>query len=457
MTHADKAVELARGRHAAFLEQYAEMLRIPSVSTLPEHRQDMRRMAEWCADELRRLGMAHVEVNETPGHPIVCAEWLNAPGKPTVLVYGHYDVQPVDPVNEWESDPFGAEVRGEWIFARGASDMKGQFFAQMKAMECLRDADGAYPVNIKYLLEGEEEIGSINLPEFIDAHRGQLACDVTLNCDAGMHAPDMPSITYALRGLAYFEIELRAAGHDLHSGLFGGSVRNPIHVLAELIAGMHDAKGRVTLPGFYDRVRPLDDEEREMLARVPWSEQEWLEMTGASALYGEEGYTTHERVGARPTLDVNGIWGGFTGEGAKTVLPARAWAKLSTRLVPNQRPEDIEGMLRAYLEAHAPSDVEWTLKIHSLGPGAVMDRKSAYMQSAAAALEDVFGAPPLFKREGGSVPVVGLFQEKLGVDSIMLGFALPGDGIHGPNERQHLPTLFKGVEAYIRFLCRLGE
>jgi acetylornithine deacetylase/succinyl-diaminopimelate desuccinylase-like protein len=416
----------------------------------------MRRMAQWCADELRRLGMDRVEINETPGHPIVCAEWLNAPGKPTVLVYGHYDVQPVDPLHEWESDPFGADVRGEWIFARGASDMKGQFFAQMKAMECLRDTNGAYPVNIKYLLEGEEEIGSINLPAFIDAHREQLACDVTLNCDAGMHAPDMPSITYALRGLAYFEIELRAPGHDLHSGLFGGSVRNPIHVLAELIAGMHDGKGRVTLPGFYDKVRPLDDEEREMLARVPWSEQEWLEMTGASALYGEEGYTTHERVGARPTLDVNGIWGGFTGEGAKTVLPARAWAKLSTRLVPDQRPEDIEGMLRAYLEANAPGDVEWTLKIHSLGPGAVMDRKSAHMQSAAAALEEVFGAAPLFKREGGSVPVVGLFQEKLGVDSIMLGFALPGDGIHGPNERQHLPTLFKGVEAYIRFLCRLG-
>ncbi len=456
MTHADKAVELARGRHAAFLDQYAEMLRIPSVSTLPEHRADLRRMAEWCAEELLRRGMSRVEINETPGHPIVYGEWLNAHGRPTVLVYGHYDVQPVDPLHEWESDPFGADVRGEWIFARGASDMKGQIFAQMKAMECLRDAEGAYPVNVKYLLEGEEEIGSINLPAFIDTHKDQLACDVTLNCDAGMHAPDMPSITYALRGLAYFEIELRAPGHDLHSGLFGGSVRNPIHVLAELVAGMHDAKGRVTLPGFYDRVRPLDEEERALLARVPWSGQEWLDMTGAAALYGEEGYTTHERVGARPTLDVNGIWGGFTGEGAKTVLPARAWAKLSTSLVPDQQPGEIEGMLRAYLEASAPKDVEWTLKVHSLGPGAVMDRKSTYMQSAAAALEDVFGCPPLFKREGGSVPVVGLFQEKLGVDSIMLGFALPGDGIHGPNERQHLPTLFKGVDAYIHFLCRLG-
>ncbi len=458
MSHAEKAVELARGRHAAFLDQYAGMLRIPSISTLPEHRADVRRMAEWCADELRRLGMDRVTVNETPGHPIVCGEWLNAPGKPTVLVYGHYDVQPVDPLDEWVGgEAFSAEVRGEWIFARGASDMKGQIFAQMKAMECLRDADGTYPVNIKYLLEGEEEIGSLNLPAFIEAHREQLACDVTLNCDAGIHAPGVPAITYALRGLAYFEIELRTAGHDLHSGLFGGSVRNPIHVLAELITGMHDAKGRVTLPGFYDRVRPLDDEERKMLARTPCPEQEWLEMTGARAIYGEDGYATHERVGARPTLDVNGIWGGFTGEGAKTVLPARAWAKLSTRLVPDQQPGEIEGMLRAYLETNAPRDVEWALKIHSLGPGAVMNRKSDYMQSAAAALGDVFGCPPLFEREGGSVPVVGLFQEKLGVDSIMLGFALPGDGIHGPNEHQHLPTLYRGVEAFIRFLCRLGE
>lgn len=457
MTPSEKAAALAGERESAILEQYAEILRIPSVSTLPEHRGDVRRMAEWLANELTRLGMTRVELFETPGHPIVYAEWIGAPGKPTVLVYGHYDVQPVDPVDEWDSGPFAAEVRGEHIYARGASDMKGQIFAQIKAMECLRDAGSAWPVNVKYLLEGEEEIGSLNLPAFMDAHRELLACDAVLNCDAGIHGPDAPAIVYALRGLAYFEIELRANGRDLHSGMFGGSVRNPIHVLAELIAGMHDEHGRVTLPGFYDKVRPLSDEERALLAEVPYNDGQWLAMTGGSALYGEEGFSTVERVGARPTLDVNGVWGGFTGEGAKTVLPARAWAKLSTRLVPDQKPEDIEAMLRAYVASRLPEGISWALTIHSLGPGAVMDRTSPFMRAAVAALKEVFGRDPLFKREGGSVPVVGLFQEKLGVDSIMLGFALPDDGIHGPNEKQHLPTLFRGIEAYIRYMALLGE
>ncbi|MBW7864950.1 MAG: dipeptidase [Candidatus Hydrogenedentes bacterium] len=438
------------------LAQYREILRIPSVSTLPEHRGDVRRMAEWLADELRRLRMERVELVETPGHPIVYAEWLGAPGKPTILVYGHYDVQPVDPVDEWDSDPFGAETRGDNIYARGASDMKGQIFAQLKAMEALLAADGAYPVNVKYLLEGEEEIGSPNLPDFLDTHKEMLACDVALNCDAGIHAPDRPSIVYSLRGLAYFELELRGPGHDLHSGLFGGSVRNPIHMLAEVLAGTHDAEGRVTLPGFYDRVRPLDDEERALLAEVPYSDEKWLDLTGSKGLYGEAGYTSIERVGARPTFEVNGIWGGFTGEGAKTVLPARAWAKVSMRLVPDQRPEEMEGMLRVYLEKSIPADMTWTLINHSLGPGAVMDRKSSHMAAAALALEKVFGRKPIFTREGGSVPVVAYFQQKLGVDSIMLGFALPDDGIHGPNEKQHLPTLFKGMETYVEFMKRLG-
>lgn len=456
MTDISTASAHLRELRQEILAQYREILRIPSVSTLPEHRGDVRRMAEWLADELRRLRMERVELAETPGHPIVYAEWLGAPGKPTVLVYGHYDVQPVDPVDEWDSDPFGAEIRGDNIYARGASDMKGQIFAQLKAMEALLAADGTYPVNVKYLLEGEEEIGSPNLPAFLDAHKEMLACDVALNCDAGIHAPDRPSIVYSLRGLAYFELELRGPGHDLHSGLFGGSVRNPIHVMAEVLAGAHDAEGRVTLPGFYDRVRPLDDEERALLAEVPYSDEKWLGLTGSKGLFGEAGYTSIERVGARPTFEVNGIWGGFTGEGAKTVLPARAWAKVSMRLVPDQRPEEMEGMLRAYLEKSIPEDMTWTLINHSLGPGAVMDRKSSHMAAAASALEKVFGRKPIFTREGGSVPVVAYFQQKLGVDSIMLGFALPDDGIHGPNEKQHLPTLFKGMETYVEFMKRLG-
>ena len=293
------------------------------------------------------------------------------------------------------------------------------------------------------------------MPDFVEAHKADLACDVVLNCDGGIYAPDQPSIVYALRGLAYFEIEVRTAKSDLHSGLFGGGILNPIHVLSEVIAGLHDADGRVLVPGFYERVRPLDEAERACLRQVPHDDNEFLQLAGASVLHGETGYSTVERLGARPCLDVNGIWGGFTGEGAKTVLPARACAKMSMRLVPDQRPDEAEAQLRAYLEKRMPEGVSWTLHCHSWGPGAVMERSSDYMVAAAKALEQVFGRAPFFERHGGSVPVVGLLQQRLGVDSIMLGFALPGDGIHGPNERQYLPNLYKGMETYARFLCGL--
>lgn len=450
-----EAITRVNRQRTEHIRQLKEMLEIPSISTLPQHQPDVRRMAAWLAEEMQRIGLTTVEIVDTPGHPAVYGAWLEAAGAPTVLVYGHYDVQPADPFDEWDSDPFIPEVREDYIFARGASDMKGQIFAFLKALEALM-AEGRLPVNLKFLFEGEEEIGSPNLGDLIDAHGDRLACDVVLNCDAGIHAPDQPSIVYALRGLAYFEIELRTAVKDLHSGMFGGAVLNPIHVLSELIAGLHDEKGRVTLPGFYDTVRDLDAEERDMLARVPYSDQAFLDMAGAKVLHGEAGYSTTERIGARPALDVNGVWGGFTGEGSKTVLPARAWAKLSTRLVADQDETVIAGQLRAYLEAKMPEGADWELREMVHGPGAIMDRKSAYMQAAVAALRETFGAEPLFKREGGSVPVVGMMQRKLGVDSIMLGFALPGDGIHGPNERQYLPNLFKGMEAYIRFLCGLA-
>ena len=286
MSLRDAALAHAAQHQAPFLAQYRELLQIPSISTLPEHKGDVLRTAEWFAEELKRLKMERVELVPTGGHPVVYGEWLRAPGKPTVLVYGHYDVQPVDPLNEWDSPPFAAEVRGDYVYARGASDMKGQIFAQLKAMECLR-AHGEYPVNFKYLLEGEEEIGSVHLPEFVEIHKERLKCDFVLNCDAGIHSPEHPAITYALRGLAYFEVEVRTAKKDLHSGLFGGSVRNPIHVLAELIAGLHDAEGRVTLPGFYDKVRPLDAEERELLQQMQETDAQWRELTGREALFGE--------------------------------------------------------------------------------------------------------------------------------------------------------------------------
>lgn len=454
MSLIDKAIAYAATNRERFLEELKTLLAIPSVSTLPEHQADVVRTADWLADQLRALAMDAVEIIPTAGHPVVYGEWLRAPGKPTILVYGHYDVQPADPFDEWDTPPFTPTVRGDYLYARGASDMKGQLFAQLKAMEALH-AQGDYPVNIKYLLEGEEEIGSPNLGDFIERNKERLQCDAVLNCDSMIHGPSLPSITYSLRGLAYFEIEVHTAKKDLHSGRFGGSVPNPIHELARLIDGLHDSEGRVTLPGFYDKVRPLDADERAALARIPYNDAEWLEMATAEALTGEAGYTTIERVGARPALDVNGIWGGFIGAGAKTVLPAKAFAKLSARLVADQDVNEVQAMLLAYLAANAVDGVTIKLHQHSAGPGAIMDRHSSYMRAACAALHEVFGVEPIFTREGGSVPVVAMMQQMLGVDSIMLGFALPSDGIHGPNEKQYLPNTWKGIETYVRFLASL--
>ena len=454
MSVRDAALEFAKSNRDRFLEEYKALLRMPSISTLPEHRSDVLHTAEWLAEQLKNVGLEKVSIIPTEGHPVVYAESAPVPGKPVVLVYGHYDVQPVDPLDEWITPPFEPDIRGDYIHARGASDMKGQIFAQIKALESLTK-QGDFPCTLKYLLEGEEEIGSPHLGPFIDAHRDMLACDFVLNCDSGIHQPDMPGIVYSLRGLAYFEVEVRAPNKDLHSGLFGGSIHNPAQALCELIAGMHDDKGRVTLPGFYDKVRALESDEREAMSKLPYTDEEWLAMTGAPALWGEEGYTTLERIGARPTLEVNGMIGGFTGEGSKTVLPAKAMAKISMRLVADQEPSEIHDQLCAYFKAKAPSTIEWEVRELVHGKGAIMDRKSSYMQAAMAALRTVFKKEPVFKREGGSVPIVALLQEKLGVDSVMLGFALPDDGIHGPNERQYLPNFFRGIDTYIHFMTAL--
>ncbi len=453
---AEKACEYARAQRETHLEQLQALLRMPSISTLPEHSPDIQRTAQWLADELRRLGMKNVEIFPTDGHPVVYGEWLGAQGSPTVLIYGHYDVQPADPWDEWDSPPFEPVIRGEDIHARGASDMKGQIAAILRAVDALR-AQGDLPVNVKFLLEGEEEVGSPHLGAFIDAHSDMLSCDVVLNCDSGIQAPDTPAITYALRGLAYFEVEVQGPEKDLHSGLFGGAVHNPAQALCELIAGMHDAEGRITLPGFYDRVRELEPDERESMAKLPHSGAEWLEMSGAPALWGESGYTVLERIGARPTLDVNGLVSGFTGTGSKTVLPAKALAKISMRLVPDQDSSEVYGQLCEYMRRNAPESITWEVREMTHAPAAIMDRRAPAMQVARKALEDVFGVPPIFRREGGTIPVVHLLQTKLGVDTVMLGCAMPGDGIHGPNEKHHLPNFFRGIETYIRFLCGLAE
>lgn len=452
----EAALEYARSHRETILDDYKALLAIPSVSTLPECAGDVRQVAERLAASLRALGMTRVEVFETDVHPIVYAERVVDDAKPILLVYGHYDVQPTDPIEEWHSDPFKPEVRGENIYARGASDMKGSMSAFLKAVKSLKET-GGIPVNLKFLFEGEEEIGSPSLPDFIETHRDLLRADVAANLDGAIYAPDRPSISYGLRGLAYFEVEVRGPGHDLHSGVFGGSVHNPLQVLCELIAGMHDADGRVTLPGFYDTVRELTEDERAIIAEAPHSDEAWKAMAEVTALWGEKGYSTVERVGARPTLEVNGIYGGFTGSGAKTVLPAKATAKISTRLVADQDPAAIRGQLDAYMRDNAPQTVAWEVRELSHGHGALMRMDSEPMRAAVKALEDTFAAKPFFKREGGSVPVVSMMQQQLGIDSIMLGFALPDDGIHGPNEKQHLPTLLKGIEAYIRFLVNLAE
>ena len=451
------SLQYAHDNRERFLIQFNDYLKIPSVSTDPEHKTDIERAAHWTAEQIKALGMENVNIYATEGHPVVYGEYLKA-GKdiPTVLVYGHYDVQPADPLNLWKSGPFDPEIRGENLYARGASDMKGQVLATIKALEAVTSA-GEIPVNVKFLIEGEEEIGSPNLGKFIRDSKDLLSADYALNPDTGMIAPDRPTITYALRGLAYFEVRLYGPDHDLHSGLYGGVVQNPAQVLSELIAGMHDGQGRITLPGFYEKVRQLSEDERAELARLPMDEAYYLKQTGAPALWGEAGYTPVERVGARPTLEVNGILSGFTGEGSKTVLPAQAMAKISCRLVPDQDPEAVHQQLLDYLQDRAPDTVRYDVIKLAGGKASISDRHSPGINAMKRAQESVWGRKPVFRREGGSVPVVGQFQDYLGLESINCGFGLPDDNLHSPNEKQHLPTWYNGIDTLIHFFYNLGQ
>ncbi len=456
MSRLSDALAFASTSHEKYLAELKEFVAIPSVSTLPAHKADMERAAEWLARQLSAMGFKNVEVLPTAGHPVVYGEWLEAPGKPTVLAYGHYDVQPVDPLDEWFSPPFEPTVRGENLYARGASDMKGQGHALLKALEAWTKS-GGLPVNVKVMIEGEEELGSPHLAAFIAEHKEKLKADVMLNADSMIEAPDIPMLVYGLRGLAYFEIWVHGPQHDLHSGLFGGSILNPAQALAEIIAGMHDANGRITLPGFYDKVRKLSEEERAEMARFPHSDEKWRETTGVPELYGEKGYTTLERLGARPTLEVNGLLSGFVSEGLKTVLPAKAMAKISTRLVPYQDPTEVEQQLREYMESKAPAGITWEVKAMSHAFPVLVGRDSPGMRAAIAALEATFGRKPVFKLEGGTVPVVNMAQSRLGLDSIQLGFALPDDNFHAPNEKLHLPTYYRGIDTFIRFFDLLAR
>jgi acetylornithine deacetylase/succinyl-diaminopimelate desuccinylase-like protein len=448
----NQAVEYAKQNRERYLAELKELVAIPSISTLSEHKPDMQHAAEWLAKQLRGMDFANVEIMPTAKHPVVYGEWLRAPGKPTVLVYGHYDVQPVDPLNEWTSKPFDPTVRGDNLYARGASDMKAQDHAFLKALEALLKADSRLPINIKVMIEGEEEIGSPSLGAYIDQHKEKLKCDYVLNCDSGIFKPDLPSIVVGLRGLAYFELWVHAADHDLHSGVFGGSVRNPAQALAELVAGMHDKNGHITLPGFYKKVRVLSKKERAEMKRTPHSDREWLAMTGAPKLDGEKNFTTLERTGTRPTLEINGMLSGFIGEGAKTVLPAKAMAKISMRLVPFQDDQQVEKQLRAYLKKNAPKTIRWELKaVTESGPAVLLDPSSRASRAAQTALHETFGVKPVFRYSGGSVPVVSLITNKMKVASVLMGFGMDDDNLHAPNEKMHLPNYYKGIESYIRF------
>ncbi len=456
MIDPNDAIEFAKENMPASVEQLKDWLRIPSVSTLPEHKSDMEHAARWIADKLEDIGCSPVEIMQTAGHPIVYAERAGAgPDAPTVLVYGHYDVQPADPYELWESDPFSPQVRGENLFARGASDMKGQVLAQVLATEALAKTSGI-PLNLKYMIEGEEEIGSPSLGAFIQENASLLSCDLCLNGDSSILGPETPSIVYALRGMAYFELRLRGPAADLHSGIFGGAVDNPATILCRLIGGMHDEDGKVTLPGFYDDVLPISSEEREELARLPQTDEWWRKQAGVGSLGGERGYSATERAGARPTLDVNGMLSGFTGAGSKTVLPSEAMAKVSMRLVPNQRPEKVKAGMEAYLRAKAPDSVSWELHDLAGAIPAIIDRDSDAARAAARALQAVWGKEALFNRQGGTVPVVGMIEELLDVKSLMLGFGLPDDNLHAPNEKLYLPNYSRGIESFIHFMIELA-
>jgi acetylornithine deacetylase/succinyl-diaminopimelate desuccinylase-like protein len=443
----ERLIDYIHSNRDRYVEELKTWLAIPSISALPQHKKDIQRCAEWTADEMRRVGLDGVRLIETPGNPVVYGEWLKAPGAPTILFYGHYDVQPVDPVDQWISPPFEATIREGEIYARGAADDKGQIFMHFKAIEAHIKQSGRLPVNMKVILEGEEEVGSEHLDGFVRDNKALLSADVVVISDSPMFERGVPSICYGLRGLVYFQIDLRGTKTDLHSGSFGGAVANPAFVLAQVLAQMKDKSGRVKIAGFYDDVVPLTEEERAEWKRLPFNETKYRKDLGAPKLTGEKGYSTLERVWARPTFEVNGLLAGFTGEGAKTVIPAVAMAKISMRLVPNQEPDKIAKLFEAYVRKVAPKTVE--LKVTRMHGGkpwmAAFD--NPYVQAAGRAIEKGFGQRPVFNREGGSIPVVSTFQEVLGLPSVLFGIGLPDENAHAPNEKLDLGNFHGGVIA----------
>lgn len=433
-----------------FLSELFELLRIPSVSADSRHKGDVRKAAEYVAQKLTEAGADSVQLMETKGHPIVFGEKIVDAAKPTVLVYGHYDVQPPDPLDLWKTPPFEPTVRDGKIYARGACDDKGQFYMHIKAFEIMMKHK-LLSCNVKFMIEGEEEVGSDNLGTFVKENKAKLKADVILISDTSLISLDQPSITAGLRGLSYMEVEVTGPNHDLHSGVYGGAVANPANVLSKMIASLHDENGRVTIPGFYDQVVELSPTDREALNKASFDLNEYKKELGIEEIQGEKGYTTLERTGTRPTLDVNGIWGGYTGEGAKTVLPSKASAKISMRLVPNQRPDEITALFTKHFLSIAPTSVKVKVTAHHGGEPAVTPTDSKAFRAAASAFEEVWGKTPIPTRDGGSIPIVALFKKELGLDTVLMGFGLDTDALHSPNEHYGIKNFLIGIETIVAF------
>lgn len=453
-----RVLDYIENERERYLEELTEYLKIPSISDLPEHKEDVRKAAEMTVKFLKDAGMENVRQEETAGHPIVYGDWLHAgKDKPTVLVYGHYDVQPVDPLDEWDTPPFEPTVRDGKIFGRGTSDDKGQVFVHIKALEAMLKNTGSIPTNVKIIIEGEEEAGSNHLDEFIESHSEMLAADTVLISDTEWFADGLPSICYALRGISYFQVNVEGPFQDLHSGTYGGAVDNPCNVLCSMMAKLKDEYGRITIPGFYEDVLELEYDEREGFTKLPFDHKQYCERLNVPNTRGEHGYSVLEQTWARPSLDINGLTGGFQGDGAKTVLPKKASAKFSMRLVPHQNPADIAAKTVKYLKELAPPTVRVEVVPMHDGAPVLFKRKGDALNAAMGAFEEAFNTKPVYMREGGSIPVTGQFQSVLGADSVLFGLGLPGDNIHGPNENFDLENFYGGIKASVLFFEKYGK
>jgi acetylornithine deacetylase/succinyl-diaminopimelate desuccinylase-like protein len=452
------ALDYARQNQPRFLDELKSLLRIPSISTLPEHKDDCRKAAHTLAQELARIGMENVRLIETEGHPLVYADWLHAPGKPTALCYGHYDVQPPDPLDEWVSPPFEPQERNGNLYARGAVDDKGQMYMHVKVLESLLASDRALPINVRVLLEGEEEVGGEGIASFVASKPPELKSDFALVSDSEMFAPDLPTLCVGLRGMIYTELEVRSARSDLHSGLYGGAAPNSFVALAQIIAKLKDENGHILIPGFYDDIVPPSADELEAWSSLPFDEVEFRSHeVGAKGLVGEKKFSVLERIWARPTLDVHGMPGGFIGAGAKTVIPAKATAKVSMRLVPGMTPAKSFALYKSYVEKIAPSSVDIDVRLIHFGDPCLVPVDNPYMRAATRALRDIWGKDTVFIRSGGSIPIVGDFARHLGLPSVMMGFGLPDDNLHAPNEKFHLKNFELGIQSILRFFEEAGS